>query len=188
MSNKFPVLTRETAPSPSLPAIELAIATFGFVPNLIGVMAASPALAESYLALSAIFETKTSLTSVERQVVLLTVSRYHECRYCVAAHSMAAEMQQVPPEIVGAIRNDQPIPNSKLQALRSMVICLIEQRGWLPEQELQAFLAEGYSPEQLFEVLVGVAQKTLSNFTNHIAETPLDEPMSEYAWSPVDAG
>ena len=50
------------------------------------------------------------------------------------------------------------------------------------------FYAAGYTPAQLLDVLVGVAQKTLSNFTNHIGKTPLDEPMSGRAWSPVDVG
>ena len=188
MSEQFPVHTRESAPSGAQPSFDAAAATFGFVPNLIGVMGSSPALAESYLALSSIFETKTSLNASERQVVLLTVSRYHECHYCMAAHSIAADMQQVPSEVVKALRDDQPIPDSKLQALRHMVTQLVEQRGGVNEHELQLFYGAGYTQVQLLDVLVGVAQKTLSNFTNYIAKTPLDEAMSGRSWSPVQAG
>jgi len=185
MSRTFPVHTLESAPAESREALSAAAAAFGFVPNLIGVMASSPALAEAYLALSGIFERKTALSPAERQVVLLAVSRYHECRYCVAAHSMAADMQKVPAEVVEAIRSDTPIPDRKLEALRKLTTALVEQRGWLPEADIEAFLTVGYTPAQLLDVLVGVAQKTLSNFTNHLAATPLDEPMSARVWRPV---
>ncbi len=72
--------------------------------------------------------------------------------------------------------------------LRRVVTSLVEQRGWLPEMETEAFYVAGYTQAQLLDVLVGVAQKTLSNFTNHIAGTPLDEPMSVRSWSPDEAG
>jgi AhpD family alkylhydroperoxidase len=170
-----------------MPSLESAVAAFGFIPNLIGVMASSPALAEAYLSLSDIFENKTALDSIEKQVVLLTVSRYHECRYCVAAHSMAAELKKVPSDIIHAIRNDHPIANPKLESLRSFITNLLEQRGWLSEKQMEAFYAAGYTPAHLFDLLVGVAQKTLSNFTNHIASTPLDEVMSGNRWSPGNA-
>jgi uncharacterized peroxidase-related enzyme len=184
MSDTFPVHTLDTALAEAKPSLEAAAAAFGFVPNLIGVMASSPALAEAYLTLSGIFQNKTALSATEQQVVLLAASRYHECRYCVAAHSMAAEMQHVPAEVVEAIREDRPIPDTQLEALRRLVTKVLEQRGWLPDEETEAFYAAGYTPGQLLDALVGVAQKTLSNFTNHIAATPLDEPMSGHAWSP----
>ncbi len=184
MSRTFPIHTTETAPAEARPSIETAQAVFGFVPNLIGEMAASPALAEAYLTLADIFEKKTSLGITERHVVLLAVSRYHECHYCMAAHSLGAEMQQVPSEVVQAIRTDKPISDNKLEALRRVATGLVEHRGRLPQAELDAFLEAGYKHDQLLDVLVGVAQKTLSNFTNHMAETPLDEPLNARAWSP----
>ncbi|MBW6475829.1 MAG: carboxymuconolactone decarboxylase family protein [Chromatiales bacterium] len=181
----FPVHTLDSAPNAAKPSLQAAAAAFGFVPNIIGVMAASPALAEAYLTLSGIFERKTDLSPTERQVVLLTVSRYHECGYCVAAHSMAASMQDVPAQVVEAIRSDSPIPDVRLEALRQLVSAMMAKRGWLTEDDVARFLAAGYTPGQLFDVLVGVAQKVLSNFTNHLADTPLDEPFSASAWSPV---
>jgi AhpD family alkylhydroperoxidase len=76
--------------------MEAAASAYGFVPNLAGVMATSPALTEAYLTLADIFEKKTGLTAAEQQVVLLAVSRYHACRYCMAAHSVIADMYKVP--------------------------------------------------------------------------------------------
>jgi hypothetical protein len=43
-------------------------------------------------------------------------------------------------------------------------------------------LRAGSTKEQVLEVLVGVAMKTLSNYTNHIAHTPLDKQLEPFAW------
>lgn len=188
MDTRFPVHSIESSPEASKGALQAAASAFGFIPNLIGVMASSPALTEAYMSLSSIFEQKSDLTPAERQVVLLAVSRYHECRYCMAAHTAAASMQQVPAEVVEAIRNDTPIADTKLEALRQLVTALVEKRGWLTETEVADFVAAGFIHAQLFDVLVGVAQKVLSNFTNHLASTPLDKPFCAAAWSPKQEG
>ncbi|SET43419.1 hypothetical protein SAMN04487962_109135 [Marinobacter segnicrescens] len=40
----------------------------------------------------------------------------------------------------------------------------------------------GYGQQQVLEVILGVAQKTMSNYVNHIAETPIDEPFKKFEW------
>lgn len=184
----FPVHTKESAPEQSRPYFDAVADAFGFVPNLLGVMATSPALTEAYLTLSGIFEKKTALTAAEQQVVLLAVSRYHECRYCVGAHSVIADMHKVPMEVTDAIRNDHPIPDPKLEALRQLVTAIVEHRGWPSDQVMQTFINAGYQPAHIFDVLVGVAQKTLSNFTNHLADTPLDSQFKARSWAPSREG
>ncbi|UCB54594.1 MAG: carboxymuconolactone decarboxylase family protein [Thiotrichales bacterium] len=179
----YPVLTLETASDEARPVLETTRAAFGFIPNLLGVMAHSPALAEAYLTVSGLFD-KSDLTPTERQVVLLTVSQYHGCHYCVAAHSTLSEMQGIAADVVAAIRNDQLIADAKLQALRVFVRAVVEKRGWLEPRDQEAFYAAGYEPHHVMDVLVGVAQKTMSNFTNHIAQTPLDDAFSAHAWNP----
>ena len=181
----FPIHSRESAPESAHLTLDTVAGLFGFIPNLLGVMATSPALAEAYVALSAIFE-KSGLNAAERQVVLLAVSRFHECRYCMAAHSLAADMQQVPADVVEAIRTDNPIADPKLEALRVYVNQLIYKRGWIGETEMGEFLAAGYEPSHALDVLVGIGQKTLSNFTNHIAHTPVDAAFEQHAWTPAE--
>ncbi|MFW6021184.1 MAG: carboxymuconolactone decarboxylase family protein [Guyparkeria sp.] len=184
MSERFPVHTAETAPEQAGPSIEQATAAFGFLPNLLGIMASSPALAEAYLTLSDIFQSKTGLDATEQHVVLLTVSRYHECHYCMAAHTTTAGMTGVDAGVVEAIRNDRPISDPRLEALRVLTHEMVDRRGWPSEATQQRFFDAGYEPSQLLDVLVGIAQKTLSNFTNHVAGTPVDAPMKANEWQP----
>jgi len=95
----------------------------------------------------------------------------------MAVHSAIADMQKVEHSVVISIRDDLPISDTKLDELRNFTKLLIEKRGWVVDDDIQSFLDAGYNTNQMLDILVGVAQKTLSNFTNHIAKTHLDEPL-----------
>lgn len=182
---QFTVHTKQTAPKKSVQTLETAEKAFGFIPNLIGVLAESPAAAKGYLTLSGIFD-ESSLTATERQVVILTASRYNECHYCMAGHSVIADMQNVPQEVVDAIRNDQSIENVKLEALRQFTTQVVDKRGWVSEEDIQTFLQAGYNKQQIIEVILGVTFKTLSNYVNHVTQTPVDDAFASKTWQPVN--
>jgi AhpD family alkylhydroperoxidase len=156
----------------------------GFVPNLLGVMAEAPPLLEAYLTLTGILE-KTSLTPAERQLVLLTVSRTNDCHYCIPAHIFLAEKAGLAPEAIAAIRDGRTIGDPRLEALRRLTEGLVQGRGRVAPEEVGAFLAAGFSRAQVLEVVLGVGLKTLSNYTNHLAETPIDAPFQKYAAAEV---
>lgn len=137
---------------------------------------------KAYATLSRIFD-ETSFNATERQIVLLTVSLVNGCEYCIAAHSVIAAMQKVPDDVVHAIRAGQPIADKKLEALRRFTAAVVSSRGWPSDADTAAFLGAGYARQQVLEVVLGVGMKTLSNYANHIAETPLDQAFTSAAWS-----
>ena len=47
---------------------------------------------------------------------------------------------------------------------------------------IEAFRDAGYTRANLLEVVLGVGLKTLSNYTNHLAGTPVDEPFRDLVW------
>lgn len=179
----LPVQTLETAPEASKPFLEGAERAFGFVPNLMAVFANSPAMVEAYGALAEHFE-KTALTATERQIVMMTNSRLNECEYCMSAHSTVSQMQNVPADVVSALRNGTEIADPKLQALHVFTARINEARGNVTQAEVGAFLAAGYSEANILDVILGTGLKTMSNYTNHIAHTPVDAPFQANAWSP----
>ena len=184
MSN-YQVHSKETASPASAELLANAEKAYGFIPNLLGVMAESPVLIKAYMALGKVFE-ESSFSPTERQVVILTASRFNECRYCMAAHSVVAGMQQIPADVIEAIRNDDPIADARLETLRKTVSAMVEQRGWLSEEDTAEFFAAGYNKAQLLEVIVGISYKTLSNYVNKVAEAPLDDAFVSGAWAPVE--
>jgi uncharacterized peroxidase-related enzyme len=181
----FAVHSETTAPEGSREMLAAVSKGLGFVPNLMGVLAGAPAALEAYLTLSKLFDS-TSLTTAERQVVLLSVSFENGCDYCMAAHSGLALMQGVPGDVVGALRDGTPISEARLEALRTFTASVTRRRATVPEAEVEAFIAAGFSRQQLLEVLVGVTQKTLSNYVNHLAHTPLDAAFKAHQWSHPD--
>ncbi len=178
----FPVHSSETAPEGSKPILAEAQKKLGFVPNLFRVMAEAPAAGEAYLAVMDIFES-SSLSDAEKQTVLLSVSFVNECEYCVAAHTMVAGMKNVPAEIIEALRSGTTLPDPKLDALAVLTRSIVETRGWPTEAAQEAFFAAGYGTREYLEVIVGVTVKTLSNYVNHAADTPLDPAFEAAKWA-----
>ncbi|MGB4056695.1 MAG: carboxymuconolactone decarboxylase family protein [Alphaproteobacteria bacterium] len=178
----YTVHTEETAPEAARPFLEGAKKKFGFVPNLLGTMADAPALLKGYLTLAEIFDS-TSFNPIERQIVLLATSHVNGCAYCMAAHTVIAGMQKVPEDVVKSLRDNTPISDPKLEALRVFASEVADKRGYPSEESLKRFLSAGYTKSQVLEVLLGVGFKTLSNYTNHIANTQLDQAFAPVAWN-----
>ena len=176
----FPLHDRQSAPDAS-GAFDRAEAIFGMVPNLTRKMSTSPQLAQAYLDLTDLFE-NSSLSPEERGVVLLTVSRFHGCDYCMAAHSMTGRMAGLPDSAVDAMRNDEALLDHRLEALRQFINTMLEKRGWVDASHLEAFLAAGFNEQQILDVILGIGLKTLSNYTNHIAQTPVDTAFENERW------
>lgn len=101
----------------------------------------------------------------------------------MAAHSGLAKMIGMSADDIQALRTGTPLSNSKLQALRQFTQRMIQSRGWVEEREIEAFLAAGYTQQQVLEVILGIAIKIMHNYTNHIATTPFDKPFQPYVWS-----
>lgn len=177
----------ETAPEASRPFLEATKKRFGFSPNIAGALAESPAALEGYLTLARLFA-GTSFSAAERQIVLIAASVANGCAYCVAAHSTMAAGERVAEDVIAALRDGEPIADARLEALRRFVVILVESRGWASDADVQSFIAAGFSRQQVVEVLLGITQKTLSNYVNHLADTPLDDAFAPRQWAAAKAG
>ena len=177
----FPLHSIDSAPDGSKAILEGANKALGFVPNLYATMAEAPALLKGYTQLSTTFDT-SSLSPTERQIVLLTASFENGCDYCMAAHTAISGMQKVPNDVVQALRDGTPIADAKLEALRTFTRRLVQARGWAEAGDVQALLDAGYERSTVLEVVLGVGLKTMSNYLNHIAATPLDEAFQPAKW------
>ena len=177
----FPSHSLESAPAAARPHLEGAQQQYGMIPNLYARMAEAPALLQTYLQAAAAFA-DSSLDPVQQQVVLLTASRANGCGYCMGAHSVLADMAGVPAAVTDAIRDDTQIPDARLESLRQFTRQMVERRGWVGDEAVQAFLAAGHSHANVLDVVLGIGMKTLSNYTNHLAGTELDPAFAGRAW------
>ena len=179
--SEFKIHTVETAPADSKAILEGAVKQMGVVPNLFGTMAESPSLLKAYTQLNELF-TKTSFDAEELTVVWQTINVEHECHYCVPAHTAIAHSMKVDEAITEALRNDTALPTAKLQALKDFTLSMVRDRGNVPAAEMEAFFAAGYGQQQVLEVILGLSQKVISNYVNHVAQTPVDPMFESFAW------
>ena len=174
--------TLETAPEDSRPLLENSKKAFGRLPGLHAVMAEAPALLEGYQKLHKLFAEQTTFDKDELTVVWQSINVEHSCHYCVPAHTGIAKMMKVDNAITDALRNESPLPNDRLEALRTFTLSVVRDRGNVDDAAVTAFLDAGFTKRQVLEVILGVSQKVMSNYTNHLAETPVDEPMKAFVW------
>ena len=176
--------TLETGSAKAKDVLERARKQVGFIPNMYSAMANVPALLETYLFGYNQFRTESGFNAAEQEVVLLTISRENGCEYCVAAHSFMADVKSgVPVETTDAIRNGTAISCAKMSALNQFTMQLLSTRGRPSERDVAVFVAAGYSEQHVLDILLAISVKTISNYANHMFNTPLDAVFQARAWT-----
>jgi uncharacterized peroxidase-related enzyme len=176
--------TAETAPDAARRVLAATEKKFGYLPAAVARLAESPQLLEGFLKLTAIFDT-TSLDPVARETVIMTMATHNACHVCVAMHTAALGRLNADQALVTALREDKPLPDERLQALRDFTLTVLDTKGDVPDDDLSAFVAAGFTTRQALEVVLGIGAYTLSTFANRLTRAPLDEPMSPFAWAPA---
>jgi AhpD family alkylhydroperoxidase len=177
----YPTYTIASAPENSKPALEQLQKAFGVLPNIAAVIANSPKLINS---LVGVFQQvhSSSFTEQEIQIVLLTDAVVNSCTYAVAFHTTLALQARVNSEETDAIRERRAPSDRRFAALSTLARTPIEKRGHVSEQELNSFIAAGFTQEQVLEVVAIVAASTITNYAGTIADPPLEDPFRRYAW------
>ena len=68
-----------------------------------------------------------------------------------------------------------PLGDTKLEALSTFTRQMVRERGKVSERMLDNFTEAGCTSQQVLEVILAVAIKTMSNYTNATARVPLDD-------------
>lgn len=163
----FTYHTLETAPEEAKPILAQINQGYGFIPNLFAYMAEAPTTLEAYLALNALIE-KTSLTPGQQQVALLAASVQNKCEFCTVAHRAIGKMKQANQQTLDAVNAGDAVDDVQDAALVKFVQTVVENRGRTGETAIETFLKAGFTKQQIFEVMLVVSIKTLSNYINHL--------------------
>lgn len=182
MMTSFTTYTLTDAPAASKPILEAVKGAFGFVPNLQANMAESPELLAGYSQLWDLFS-KSTLTAHEQQVVYLTSNFENNCHYCMAGHSTLATMIHMDAAVIAALRAGTALPDARLEALHVFTTLVVRDRGFVSDANIAVFLAAGFTRQNVLEVVLGVATKVMSNYTNHLVHTQLDAFMQGNEWT-----
>jgi uncharacterized peroxidase-related enzyme len=169
--------------------LETARQKLGMIPNMYAYMANAPGLLEAYRIGYELFRQESGFTPVEQEVIFLSISYENGCEYCMAAHSFLADVQsKVPAEVTEALREGRDIPDARLRALSRFTRVLVQKLGRPRQSDLDLFRAAGYTDAQVLQIILAIGVKTLSNYTNHVCDTPVDSTFSKRAWTQSAAG
>lgn len=177
----FTLHDQNSAPEKSKPLLENSQKAFGMIPGLHAVMADAPTVLDGYQKLHQLV-LDSSFDNDETTVVWQTINVEHACHYCVPAHTGIAKSMKVSDDIINALRDETPLPSDKLEALRTFTLAVVRKRGEVNSEDLNAFYEAGYERSHVLEVILVLSQKVMSNYINHIAETPVDEPFQKFTW------
>jgi AhpD family alkylhydroperoxidase len=172
--------TIESAPPASRRLMAATAEHRGYVPAAVARLAESPQLLTGFLKASGIFEAAT-LEPIVREVVIMTIATRNDCHVCVAMHTQRLAALNADPDLIAALRTQQPLTDERLEAVRTFTLALLASTGAVTDAELAAFQSHGYTAENALEVVLGIGTYTMSTLANRLVRAPLDAELSEYA-------
>ena len=169
-----------TAPERSKPLLRQLLEHSG--PNgFYAVTAESPETLTAYAALHKAFMA-SSFTNEEKTLIWQSINVENQCDFCVPAHTYMAKAMKIDEAVSNALRDETALPTIRLEVLRDFTLLLLRNHGHASDSEISKFLSAGYTHQNMLEVVLGLAQKTISNYVNHLACTPVDKQYEHYAW------
>ena len=94
-----------------------------------------------------------------------------------------AKHMKIDDKVSNALRDETPLPTAKLEALRSFTLEVVRTRGNASKAVIADFLKSSYTHQNILEVVLGLSQKIISYYINHLAETPMEEKYSQFSWT-----
>lgn len=175
MSAHIAPIQPEDAAGAAAELLDEAKRKFGRVPEMMKVMANSPALLRSYLTLSAIVA-EGALAPAREQLAIANAQR-NGCEYCLSAHTLrgrnAAHLS--PEELDAARKGESGDPH--VAALLRLMREIAATAGDVSPEEVAAARAAGVTDEEIGELVVNVALDTISNYFNVLADVRNDWPV-----------
>ena len=146
----------------------------GFVPNLYATMAHSDNGLSRFLAYQ---NAKTSLNNKEKEAVNLIVSQVNNCVYCQSAHLVLGKMNGFSDEQLLNIRKGKST-DAKLNSLVQLAADITKTRGYANPALVDAFFENGYTNENLVDLILQISDKTAMNYLHNLTKVAVDFPLA----------
>ena len=170
----FAVPTRDQVSSDNQAIFDNLKSALGFVPNLYATIAYSDNGLGRYLAYQ---NAKTSLSNKEKEAVNLIVSQINECLYCQSAHTVIGKMNGFTDDQILDLRRGKS-NDVKLNALVALAGDITKNKGKGDAALVDDFFAQGYTNENLVDLILQISEKTAMNYLHNLTEVPVDFPVA----------
>ncbi|MBR9827716.1 MAG: peroxidase-related enzyme [Oceanospirillales bacterium] len=173
--SRMPMLGPETACEQGAPTLEHIRKQLGMLPNFFAGLANHGASLNAYLAFEDQLSTGSRLTAAQREMISLAVANANGCHYCVSGHTLSARHAGV--DAAAAKRAQQgQAQEAKDQAMLDFALDVLEQRGHLPDDSLNAARQMGLDDATLVEITSWVGINSYSNWINNLIRPKIDFP------------
>jgi uncharacterized peroxidase-related enzyme len=174
--SRISIPTVDQAPAAAKPLLAAVQHQLGVTPNLMKLVAHSPAALEGYLSLSGALA-KGKLSAQLRERIALTVAEYNGCDYCLSAHSyLAANLAKVSASEIDAARDGRS-DDARIGAALAFARRVAEARGRVSDADLATLRAADFDEASIIEIVLNVALNVLTNYVNNVAATDIDFPV-----------
>ncbi|HEX4956051.1 MAG TPA: carboxymuconolactone decarboxylase family protein [Thermoanaerobaculia bacterium] len=151
--------------------------TFGMIPNTTRVMAHSPAVLDTFLAIT----TAMSGTRIGDRLhtqIKLAASEANSCTYCTSILCAIGPSVGLTTADLVAGRSARAEDHRTDAALR-FAKSVLETRGRVSDDDLRAVQQAGFGATEIVEIVASVVAGCFTNFLNNVADTTLDVPEAE---------
>lgn len=168
------LVDRESATGTVKDQLDQIHAAFGTVPAMFRAVANSPAALTSMWTSFGAFGGGILGSALGEQLAVAVADR-NSCEYCLAAHTALGRRAGVSPEAMAAAQvgeSDDP----RTAALLTFALRLVEERGHVTADDVQAVRDQGWDDEQIVETIAQVALNLFTNYVNVALAVPVDFP------------
>ncbi|QMU61294.1 MAG: carboxymuconolactone decarboxylase family protein [Gammaproteobacteria bacterium] len=146
----------------------------GATPNIFTAFANAPAALEGYLNLNGALSNGVLNAQLREKLALVTAGT-NGCDYCASAHTFLGEQAGI--EQNELVLNLSGVStDTKTQNALTFARLLIQKRGHVSKQDIQAVRSAGFSDEEIVEILAHVALNTFTNYFNAAFDIDIDFP------------
>lgn len=169
-----PLIEPESTTGTTREQLDQIHAAFGTVPAMFRAVANSPAALSSMWAAFGAYGGGSLGAAVGEQIAVAVANR-NACQYCLSAHTALGRKAGVSPAaLVAAQTGDSDDP--RLAALLGFALTLVEDRGQVSAEDVQALRDHGWSDADIVETIGQVALNLFTNYLNVALAVPVDFP------------
>lgn len=166
----------ENTPAAAQPLLDAVQKQLGMVPNLMRLLAHSPAALEAYLSFTGALA-KTSISIALRERIALAIAEYNACDYCLSAHDyLGRQVARISDAEIHAAR-DARSEDARTEAALQFALRVAQARGQVSDAEIASLRLAGFDQAAILEIVVTVALNVLTNYVNNVARTAIDFPL-----------
>ena len=172
---RLTIPARDDVPAESKPILDAVQSQLGVVPNMLRLIASSPAALKGYTANNAALAKALDVKTRER--IALAVAEVNGCDYCLSAHSyLGMNMAKISSEEIALNRMGRS-GDAKADAAVRFAVNVVRDRGRVVAADVEAVREAGFSDGQIVEIIAVAAENVFTNLLNVVAGTDIDFPV-----------